>query len=120
MTSKVVKMTWREFVDGLRPEQRDKILYQLLAWQLNELLHDSDIAFTEGEDPDYQGTYTVNADIYWRSCGVSLLHDASKCSKCGKPSEGLHTCPYAEEINDDHTSLCNCCKACTHECCMDV
>jgi len=31
-----------------------------------------------------------------------------------------HTCPYAEDINDDHTTLCNCCEVCQHECAMDI
>ena len=65
-------MTWRDYIANLSPLQRDIILWKLLSWQLDEL-READIAFTEGEDPDYQGTYTANADIYWRSCGVSLL-----------------------------------------------
>lgn len=43
------------------------------------------------------------------------------CHKCGNPtSPGLHSCPYACEINDDHSESCNCCENCTHECAMDV
>jgi hypothetical protein len=46
---------------------------------------------------------------------------AEKCDRCGKPSSGLHSCPYASEINDnDDPEYCNCCDDCTHECCMDI
>lgn len=31
-----------------------------------------------------------------------------------------HTCPFAEEINDDYDSLCTCCDECAHECAMDI
>jgi len=31
-----------------------------------------------------------------------------------------HSCPFAEEINGDFDSLCNCCEICTHECAMDI
>lgn len=43
------------------------------------------------------------------------------CNRCGgELAEELHTCPYAEEINDDHETLCNCCDECQHDCCMDI
>ncbi len=42
-----------------------------------------------------------------------------QCSHKDKRQE-LHTCPFKEEINDDHESLCSCCEACTRECAMDV
>ena len=35
-------------------------------------------------------------------------------------AEEPHTCPYAEDINDDHESLCTCCNDCAHECAMDI
>lgn len=44
-----------------------------------------------------------------------------QCENC-KSREGteeLHTCPYAEEINGDQESLCNCCAECQHNCYMD-
>jgi len=31
-----------------------------------------------------------------------------------------HTCPFAEEILDDTTTLCNCCDECTYQCAMDI
>lgn len=47
--------------------------------------------------------------------------DNFKCCRC-ESSEGTedHTCPYAEEINDDHESLCNCCADCTSQCADDI
>jgi len=39
--------------------------------------------------------------------------------KCGNPATEPHTCPFAEEINDDET-LCRCCDGCQHECAMDI
>jgi len=45
----------------------------------------------------------------------------NRLCKCGhNRKENEHTCPYAEEMNDDHESLCNCCRECTHECAMDI
>lgn len=43
-------------------------------------------------------------------------------SHCGGKgiAEDDHTCPYAEEINNDRESLCNCCNVCANECAMDI
>ena len=30
-----------------------------------------------------------------------------------------HTCPFGEEIRNDH-SECNCCEKCEHQCAMDI
>jgi len=49
--------------------------------------------------------------------------DNDKCSSshnCGKEATEDHTCPYAEEINDDNETLCNCCEDCTQECVWDI
>lgn len=40
--------------------------------------------------------------------------------RCGEPGEDEHTCPFAEDINDDHESLCNCCAECQYQCAMDI
>lgn len=40
--------------------------------------------------------------------GIIYIVVEELCQKCGKPSEGLHSCPYASEINDD-PEYCNCC-----------
>jgi len=31
-----------------------------------------------------------------------------------------HTCPYKEEINEDHESTCECCDECRTECAYDI
>lgn len=36
------------------------------------------------------------------------------------PAEPWHTCPFAEEINDDYESLCCCCSKCEQECADDI
>ncbi len=38
---------------------------------------------------------------------------------CG-PAQSPHTCPYAEDINGDSETLCECCEKCAHECAMDI
>ncbi len=43
-----------------------------------------------------------------------------KCQGCGGKGEEIHSCPYAEEINDNFQKICNCCDACRHECLMDI
>ena len=52
-----------------------------------------------------------------------MAAEDNKCPKCEKGEAILdHTCPcpYAEEINEDCESLCDCCEDCIHECAMDI
>ena len=42
----------------------------------------------------------------------------TKCT-CGKGLEDEHECPYASDINDDH-SLCTCCDHCSKECADNI
>lgn len=40
-----------------------------------------------------------------------------KCQECGKPVEsGWHSCPFAEEMQDNYEELCNCCAECEQNC----
>ena len=39
---------------------------------------------------------------------------------CAETEGDMHTCPYAEDINGDSESLCDCCAVCEHECAMDI
>lgn len=41
--------------------------------------------------------------------------------RCGdyEGTEG-HTCPFGEDVNDDHISLCNCCDYCCQSCADDI
>jgi len=47
------------------------------------------------------------------------MKDEGKC-KCGKEAQPSHTCPYQEDINNDHEFKCNCCEDCEEQCCMDI
>ena len=52
---------------------------------------------------------------------IADVSSSGKCSRCEvNDAQSEHTCPYAEEINDDGDSLCDCCSDCEHECCMDI
>jgi hypothetical protein len=50
------------------------------------------------------------------------MNNEKMCSRCGKnPAQELHSCPYAEEINDEHDpEYCDCCEECTQECAWDI
>lgn len=51
----------------------------------------------------------------------NTLNSFFKCENCKKnPATEPHTCPYAEDINDDHTTLCTCCRECENNCCDDI
>jgi len=86
----------------------------------------SKIEFTKADESSFDG---AAADIY-SADEVAFVsqHDAKphvsssgKCSRCQKNDASEdHTCPYAEEINDDHESLCDCCADCEYECGMDI
>ena len=47
--------------------------------------------------------------------------DVDMC-RCGKnPAQNPHSCPYVEEIGDNHGGeYCICCDDCRHECAMDI
>ncbi len=50
-----------------------------------------------------------------------LIPVENLCSHCEtRPREEDHTCPFAEDVNGDFDSLCDCCDDCTHECAMDI
>lgn len=42
------------------------------------------------------------------------------CKQCDEPGIADHTCPHAEEIAGNSTTLCNCCKKCMTECANDI
>ena len=44
-----------------------------------------------------------------------------KCESCGeKVEEGLHPCPYVQDINGDDDDVCNCCAECENQCAEDI
>ena len=45
--------------------------------------------------------------------------EEEKCS-CENDAQSLHTCPYAEDVNNDSVALCNCCAECIKECLNDI
>lgn len=45
--------------------------------------------------------------------GVEMCHRKN-------PAQNNHTCPYAEEIHNDHDTECDRCDNCIHECCMEI
>jgi hypothetical protein len=44
------------------------------------------------------------------------------CQRCKKnsPADMMHPCPYAADINDDHSDRCDCCPSCTSECSDEI
>lgn len=50
------------------------------------------------------------------------LFKSAPCERCPNKSKLYepHPCPYAEEINNDYSTLCTCCLDCQHECAMDI
>jgi hypothetical protein len=47
------------------------------------------------------------------------LEKKEKC-KCGNSPQELHTCPYAEDVQGDSITLCNCCSDCENQCIADI
>jgi len=45
--------------------------------------------------------------------------DRCTCQEAGDTAPE-HTCPYAEEINDDFETTCICCPFCTGQCQDDI
>jgi hypothetical protein len=58
--------------------------------------------------------------------GIIMCEKEKVEDRCEGRCEGknaaleLHPCPYAEDVCDDHDSLCNCCEDCMEDCSMDV
>ncbi len=52
--------------------------------------------------------------------GALLDRNTSSDCRCGKEGDSDHTCPYAEDINGDSESLCNCCSDCIDNCAQDI
>ena len=52
-------------------------------------------------------------------CSV-VNHYTITCISCSQPAEPDHPCPYAEDIDGDSETLCNCCDSCQSECAADI
>ncbi len=82
------------------------------------------------ERKQLSGVYLHNA-IHWdgrvfRECideamDLSAASGSNLCS-CGQhPATEPHSCPFAEEIqDDDDPEYCTCCEACERECRRDI
>jgi len=60
-------------------------------------------------------------------CKAGVLYECVACSSNNYPPQpeqastnGLHTCPYAEEIHGDYEALCDCDEEATHQCARDI
>ena len=61
--------------------------------------------------------------VYSNKTMVTVLRQVSGglCDRCEfNQATDDHTCPYAEEIHDDYSPVCNCCYDCTQWCADDI
>lgn len=65
--------TWRDHVQDLTPEQREKLLDILLNFLLNS--RDSCIGFCQAAPPEVPGEPARKESIYWKSCHESVLKE---------------------------------------------
>jgi hypothetical protein len=65
----------------------------------------------------------------WEICDIigqifkykKSLKMIEKCQSCNvNEGEPDHTCSYAEDINGDCETLCNCCSNCQYNCAMAI
>ena len=59
------------------------------------------------------------ADVAGRDVGHFVLKHFEVKEQSTEPN-GLHTCPYAEEIHNDYETLCDCDEEQQRQCAMDV
>lgn len=60
-------------------------------------------------------------DATCKVCGQKRSDKTERCQCCKlNPAEPIHSCPYAEDVNNDPDTRCNCCPACQHQCLMDI
>ena len=48
------------------------------------------------------------------------MRDDPDCTCEEHELDSPHSCPFAEEINDDYRELCTCCPFCTQECAWEI
>lgn len=79
---------WREFVATLTQAQRDHMLLALLAHQIEEMGSDGDVHFREPDLDDLDDPDDGKPDIYWASCGLSLIQPVKVAipDPSGKPA----------------------------------
>lgn len=92
---------------------RDCDRFRVTGMTRTEALDDRAKRRCEKEGHDWQ--QFDKEPFHCARCGI----ECPKCN-CGANGTPDHTCPYAEEINHDTKSLCNCCANCWQECANDI
>lgn len=68
------------------------------------------------------GTFRAPTDDEWtaiRECRNPFASpDITK--QFGHADAEIRNCPYSEDVNNDSTQRCECCRECAHECAMDI
>ena len=54
------------------------------------------------------------------SAAAMVASGAAGGMGCIKPDWPGHPCPYAEDVDGETNSECNCCEGCTKECARDI
>ena len=64
-----------------------------------------------------------NIEVWEKDSRNHISYMLKQHFESGKPvegSNGLHTCPYREEIHNDYESLCDCDEEQQYQCRMDI
>jgi len=64
-----------------------------------------------------------NIEVWEKDSRNHISYMLKQHFESGKPvegSEGLHTCPYREEIHGDYETLCDCDEEQQYQCRMDI
>lgn len=67
------KRTWRDYVDDLPVEDRDKLLRVLLTYYIDDIGIDSDIRYSEPADDPSDPSDRSGECIFWAGSGESIL-----------------------------------------------
>lgn len=47
-------------------------------------------------------------------------NDFGEPCTCTQDDCAPHTCPYREDVCDDHETLCTCCDSCVSQCVQEI
>jgi len=86
------------------------ITEKLAAMDVSAVAHE---AYQDGYNHGVRDTEKRLRDQLCGGCSVGTC-------RCGGDEVDEHTCPYAEDINDDHETLCRCCPKCQQDCADDI
>ena len=62
----------------------------------------------------------INPSSLGISQGIVGNYGTDEYCTCDKHHYDNQTCPFAEDINDDSDTMCNCCPYCEQECAWDI